>query len=244
MIMTRPGNFSHRRLADVGGTEGQFVEIACGLDRSRWDVHLTCNRAVGRLRARIEATGQSVWSFGPGSFSPRAFALALGGSPANFVFHRIRVVHAFDSTATSLVSSPRPPGASSDSHASQRELGDPADSTGASLLSPGHCVWPTTSVVNAQVVARTAQRARAVAPRRIAGDSEWRGHGPLLARAEPTPTPGRAREPVGTLANLRPEKGTRDLVRAMALVRDRGAGEQLSRSGAMGRFAPTSSGDR
>src|SRR5438034_8839597 len=35
----------------------QFVEVACGLDRSRWDIHLTCLNAVGPLRARIEASG-------------------------------------------------------------------------------------------------------------------------------------------------------------------------------------------
>jgi len=54
MIATRPGVLLIGDTLHVGGTEGQFVEVACGLDRSRWDIHLTCLNAVGPLRARIE----------------------------------------------------------------------------------------------------------------------------------------------------------------------------------------------
>src|SRR5207249_6137166 len=45
-----------------GGTEGQFVEIACGLDRSRWDLHVGCVRAEGPLRTKLEAAGLRVRS--------------------------------------------------------------------------------------------------------------------------------------------------------------------------------------
>jgi len=32
-----------------GGTERQFVEVASRLDRSRWDVHVSCLKAEGPL---------------------------------------------------------------------------------------------------------------------------------------------------------------------------------------------------
>src|SRR2546425_10417907 len=42
----------------LGGTEGQFVELASRLDRSRWTVHVTCLRAEGPLRAKLEARSE------------------------------------------------------------------------------------------------------------------------------------------------------------------------------------------
>src|SRR5438445_11178542 len=96
MIMTRPGILLVGDSLNVGGTEGQFVEVACGLDRSRWDVHLTCLRAVGTLRARIEAAGLSVSSCGRGALKSPRFALAVWGLVRYLHSHRIRLVHSCD----------------------------------------------------------------------------------------------------------------------------------------------------
>src|SRR3989442_16034734 len=96
MIETRPGVLLIGDTLHVGGTEGQFVEVACGLDRSRWDIHLTCLDAVGPLRARIEASGMVVWSCGRGSFKSPRFVLAAWGLARYLRAHRIRLVHCFD----------------------------------------------------------------------------------------------------------------------------------------------------
>jgi len=96
MIATRPGVLLIGDTLHVGGTEGQFVEVACGLDRSRWDIHLTCLDAVGPLRARIEASGMVVWSCGRGSFKSPRFVLAAWGLARYLRAHRIRLVHCFD----------------------------------------------------------------------------------------------------------------------------------------------------
>ena len=226
MIVTRPGILLIGDSLNVGGTEGQFVEIACGLDRSRWDVHLTCNRAVGPLRARIEATGQSVWSCGPGSFKSPRFARALWRLARYLRAHRIRVVHAFDFYSDILgVIAARLAGVPT-VIASQRELGD--------LRTPLERRFYRLAmrladyvVVNAQAVAERLTLARAVAPRRIVVIP----NGVDTVRFSPAPSRPRrlaGHVTVGTLANLRPEKGLEHLVRAMALVRDRGAGEQLA----------------
>src|SRR5438093_7100350 len=123
MITQRPGILLIGDQLHVGGTEGQFVEVACGLDRSRWDVRLTCLRAVGPLRARIEAAGLSVWSCGRGSFKSPRFALAVYGLARYLRNHRIRLVHAFDFYSTVLgVLAARL--ARVPVIASQRELGD------------------------------------------------------------------------------------------------------------------------
>src|SRR5438445_11077898 len=95
MIMTRPGILLIGDSLNVGGTEGQFVEVACGLDRSRWDIHLTCLDAVGPLRARIEASGVVVWSCGRGSFKSPRFVLAACGLARYLRAHRTALVHSF-----------------------------------------------------------------------------------------------------------------------------------------------------
>src|SRR5256712_7242491 len=96
MIMTRPGILLIGDSLNVGGTEGQFVEVACGLDRSRWDVHVTCLRAVGPLRARLETAGIAVWSCGRESFKSPRCLLAVSGLVRYLRAHRIRLVQSFD----------------------------------------------------------------------------------------------------------------------------------------------------
>ena len=74
--------------------------------------------------------------------------------------------------------------------------------------------------MNSEAVAERLRLSRAVAP----GQLVVIPNGVDLARFSPAPEPRRGGPglvTVGTLANLRPEKGLRDLLRAMALVRDR-----------------------
>src|SRR2546425_4068726 len=226
MIVTRPGILLIGDSLNVGGTEGQFVEIACGLDRSRWDVHLTCNRAVGPLRARIEATGQSVWSCGPGSFKSPRFARALWRLARYLRAHRIRVVHAFDfySDILGVIAArlARVPTVI----ASQRELGD--------LRTPLERRFYRLAMrladyvlVNTEAVAERLRLARDLVPERIIVIP----NGVDAVRFSPAPIPPRRLSEhvrVGTLAHLRPEKGLEHLVRAMALVRERHPGHRLA----------------
>src|SRR5262249_26813427 len=121
---TRPGILLIGDTLHVGGTEGQFVEVACGLDRSRWDVHLTCLRAVGPLRARIETAGMRVWSCGRGPLKSPRFVLAVWGLALYLRAHRIRLVHCFDFYSNILgVVAARTAGVPA-VIVSQRELGD------------------------------------------------------------------------------------------------------------------------
>jgi glycosyltransferase involved in cell wall biosynthesis len=222
--MTRPGILLVGDSLNVGGTEGQFVEVACGLDRSRWDVHLTCNRAVGPLGARIEAAGLRVWSCGSGSFKSPRFALALWGLARYLRAHRIRLVHAFDYYSDILgVIAARLAGVPT-IIASQRELGD--------LRTPLERRFYRLAMrladyvlVNAEAIAERLRLARVLVPERIVVIP----NGVDTVRFAPAPRPPRrltGRVTVGTLANLRPEKGLEHLVRAMTLVRDRNPGEQ------------------
>ena len=80
----------------IGGTEGQFTEIACGLSRSGWEIDVSCLRAEGPLRSRLDAAGIRAWSGGPGSLkSPRA-VLAVLRLARYFRMRRISLVHSFD----------------------------------------------------------------------------------------------------------------------------------------------------
>src|SRR5207245_1449378 len=80
----------------LGGTEGQFVELASRLDRSMWDVHVSCIRAEGPLRARLEAAGVRAWSCGRGSLKSLG-ALARVWRLTRYLRHaRIDLVHTFD----------------------------------------------------------------------------------------------------------------------------------------------------
>src|SRR5213594_2555841 len=80
----------------LGGTEGQFVEIACRLDRSRWDPHVSCVRAEGPQRARLGAAGVQAWSCGKGSFKSTRFAVAVVKLARFLRAHRVRLVHCFE----------------------------------------------------------------------------------------------------------------------------------------------------
>jgi hypothetical protein len=81
---------------NLGGTEGQFAEVACGLDRSRWDLHVSCVRAEGPLRGRLEAAGLQPWSLGPSSFKSPGLAVAILRLAGYLRRHAVQLLHCFD----------------------------------------------------------------------------------------------------------------------------------------------------
>lgn len=201
----------------VGGMEGQFVEVATRLDRSRWNVDVACVQAVGPLRARLEAAGVHPWSCGPRSFKSPGLVLAICRLARDLRARRIQLLHAFDIYSNILgVLAARLAGVRA-VIASQRELPD---------LRPGlqrlarRVVLPLAShvIVNSEAIADGLRRARVARPRRIVVTP----NGVDLARFRPALR--RERGPhviVGTLANLRPEKAIQDLLWAAVLVRER-----------------------
>ncbi len=202
-----------------GGTEGQFVEIACGLDRSRWDLHVGCVRAEGLLRTKLEAAGLRAWScVGGTSFKSPRFAAAVLKLAGFLRAHRIRLVHSFDFYSNVLGVPAARLARVPVVIASQRDLGNlrpPLQRRlhNAVLRLADHVV------VNAEIVAEGVEKAGSVASSRIVvipnGVDTARFCG---APGEDRP-PGRAT--VGTVAMLRPEKGLLDLVRAAGHVVER-----------------------
>jgi len=201
----------------LGGTEGQFVEIARGLNRSRWSVHVGCFRAEGPNRARLDAAGVCPVSYGRHSLRSPRFALSVVGLARSLRAARIGLVHSFDFysnifgvLAARLARVPV--------IASQRDLGD---------LRPPLQRWVQRAtlrlagyvVVNTEAV---GQRLRAGG---IAADRIFLiPNGVDLSRFTSAAGSAAARSgrvSVGTLAVLRPEKAVADLVRAAPLVRAR-----------------------
>lgn len=203
---------------NFGGTEGQFVEVACRLGRPRWDVHVSCLRAEGPLRARLEAARVRAWSCGRGSLkSPRVLA-ALWELVGYIRAHGIHLVHSFDFYSNILgIPAARLAGVPA-VIASQRDLGDVRPGLQRRL----HRMMLRLAdhiLVNSETVAERVKLDRTIVPGRIVVVP----NGVDVMRFSPAHG-GRRRSGgimVGTLANLRPEKGIEDLVRAAARVVER-----------------------
>jgi len=200
----------------LGGTEGQFVELASRLDRSMWDVHVSCIRAEGPLRARLETAGVRAWSCGRGSLKSLGVLARVCGLARYLRHARIDLVHTFDfysnvvgGVAARLARVPAV-------IASQRDLGDLRPRLDRRLqylmLRMADRV-----LVNSEAVAERLRVHRA-----LAGRIAVIPNGVDLARFSPPSDRTRhaGRITVGTLANLRPEKGLADFVAAAALVRE------------------------
>ncbi len=202
----------------LGGTEGQFVEIATGLSRSGWDLSVSCLRAEGPLRARLEAAGLSPSSCGPRSLRSPRLLLAVLALGRRLRARRIHVVHAFDfySNVLGVLAGrlARVPVVV----ASQRDLGDLRPPfqrrIHGTVLRLAHRV-----LVNSPAVVERLPQGPALDPKRIV----LIPNGVDAERFSPR-TSARARRGervmIGTLGNLRPEKGLADLIRAAVLVRE------------------------
>ncbi len=200
---------------NLGGTEGQFVEVACGLDRSRWDLHVSCVRAEGPLRARLEAVGLQPWSLGPSSFKSPGLAVAILRLAAYLRRHAVRLVHCFD-FYSNIVGVPaarlaRTPAVI----ASQRDMGDLRSRSQQSIHSIALAL-ATHILVNSEAIAERLAHTRAVRQNRLVVIP----NGVDLTRFEPATALPNSNEvtTVATLANLRPEKGLVQLLEAAAIV--------------------------
>jgi glycosyltransferase involved in cell wall biosynthesis len=207
----------------LGGTEGQFVELASRLDRSRWTVHVTCLRAEGPLRDKLEASGVCAWSCGRGSLKSVGLLRCVWALVRYMRRERIGLVHSFDFYSNVVgVLAARLAGVPA-VIASQRDLGDlrprPQARVHSLMLRLADRV-----LVNSEAVAGRLRRHRALAGRIVVIPN-----GVDLVRFSPAPGSTRraAGITVGTLANLRPEKGLADLVSAAALVREACGGLRL-----------------
>jgi len=213
--MTRPRVLLVGDTLALGGTEGQFAEVGCGLSRTRWDVRVACLRAEGPLRARLETSGVGVASMAGRS------ALTIGGMAGILALARrlrqecVALVHTFDyySNVRGVIAARL---ARARVIASQRDLGN-LRSPRQERLQRLALRLADRVLVNSPAVDNVV-KAAGVRPERIA----LVPNGVDLDRFRPVL---RARAPevvvVGTLANLRPEKGVVDIVRAAALLRER-----------------------
>ncbi len=200
---------------NLGGTEGQFAEVACGLDRSRWDLHVCCVRAEGPLRARLEAVGLRPWSVGPSSFRSPSLAVAVLRLARYLRRHSVRLVHCFDFYSNILgVSAARLTGTPV-VIASQRDMGNLRSRAQQSIHSMALGL-ATHVLVNSDAIAARLAGTRAARRGRLAVIH----NGVDLARFAPAPAASSGRTPmtVATLANLRPEKGLVQLIEAAAVV--------------------------
>lgn len=200
----------------MGGTERQFTEIARGLAHSGWDVRVVCLRAEGPLRARLEEAGIDPWSCGEGSLKSPAFVRGVWRLARYIRRHRIGLVHSFDFYSNAygvLASRLARTGAVI---ASQRDLGNLRTPTqqriNRMMLRLAHHVLANSEAAAARVREGAGVRQEHLVVVRNGVDT---------LRFRPRELNGDA-QPVrvfGTVANLRPEKGLTDLVRATALVR-------------------------
>lgn len=192
------------------------MEIACRLDRSRWDLHLSCVRAEGPLRTKLEAAGLHAWScVGTSSFKSPGIVAAILKLAGFLREHRIRLVHSFDFYSNVLgvpaARLARVPAVI----ASQRDLGNLRPSLQRRLHGMVLRLADRV-VVNAEIVAEGIERAGIVGSSRIVVIPNGVDTARFCdARGEGSP-PGRVT--VGTMAMLRPEKGLLDFVRAAGHV--------------------------
>jgi glycosyltransferase involved in cell wall biosynthesis len=209
---------------NVGGTEGQFVEIACRLPRARWDVRAACLRPEGPLRGRLERAGVHPWRCGTGSlWTPRAGAV-LVQLARRLRRERISVVHSFD-FYSNFVGVLAARAARVPVVASQRNLGTRHETLARRAASRLVLRLAHRIVVNSPAVATWLQQERAATADKIdvvvngVDLTRFRREGARAARA--THDGEAERITIGTVSNLRPEKGLLQLVMAAAFLRER-----------------------
>jgi glycosyltransferase involved in cell wall biosynthesis len=216
MSAVRPSVVLMGDTLNFGGTEGQLVEVACGLDRTRWDLDVACIRAEGPLRARLEAAGIPAWSCGRGSFKSARLLGAIRSLSRRLRARKVRIVHSFDFYSNVLgVPAARLAGVPV-VIASQRDLGNLRPPL-QQRLQRAMLGLATHVLVNSHAIADRLAGTRAARSGRISVIH----NGVDLSRFGPARTPAR-KEPgitVTVLANLRPEKGIVQIVEAAAVVK-------------------------
>jgi glycosyltransferase involved in cell wall biosynthesis len=204
----------------VGGTEGQFVEIACRLPRARWDVRAACLRPEGPLRARLQRAGVHPWRCGTGSLWTPSAGAALVRLARRLRSERIGLVHTFD-FYSNIVGVLAARAAGVPVVASQRNLGTRHRTVARRAASRLVLRLAHRIVVNSPAVADWLQ-AEGLAPARkidviVNGVDVSRFRRAAGRAAGPDPE----HVVIGTVANLRPEKGLLHLVTAAAFLRER-----------------------
>jgi glycosyltransferase involved in cell wall biosynthesis len=200
---------------NLGGTEGQFTEVACGLDRTRWDLHVSCVRAEGALRGRLEAVGLQPWSLGPSSFKSPGLAVAILRLATYLRRHAVRLVHCFDFYSNIVGVSAARLARTPVVIASQRDMGDLRSRSQQSIHSMALGL-ATHILVNSEAIAARLAHTRAARRNRLGVIP----NGVDLTRFGPgaSPSNGSQVAKVATLANLRPEKGLGQLLEAAGIV--------------------------
>jgi glycosyltransferase involved in cell wall biosynthesis len=198
----------------LGGTEGQFAELAVGLDRARWDLRVACIRAEGPLRARLERAGLSPRSLGPASFKSPELAPVILRLAGYLRRQAVRLVHCFDFYSNLLGVPAARLARTPVVIASQRDMGD-LRSRGQQAIHALALRLATHVLVNSDAIAARLRQAGRAREDRLTVIR----NGVDLARFAPAGT-ANGSEPVmvATLANLRPEKGLVQLVEAAAIV--------------------------
>ncbi len=208
---------------DLGGTEGQFTELALRLDRTRWDVEVACMRPEGPLLKPLNAAGVRPWRCGPPSFKSPLLLAAIVAFARRIRARRIDVLHSFGfySNILSL-----PAGRLAGLRAvvgSQRDLGI--------LRPPLQGVLHRFALRMARDVVVNSEAVRDVASNRVvpSGRITVVPNGVDIVRFAPGPPRTHVGEGllVGTVSNLRPEKGLAHLVRAVHVMREQGRHARL-----------------
>jgi glycosyltransferase involved in cell wall biosynthesis len=200
---------------NLGGTEGQFVELGRGLDRSRWLVSVACIRAEGPLRARLEQAGVEPWSCGGGSFLSPRFVPTVLRLARRLSATKVDLLHSFDFYSNILAIPAARLARVPVVIASQRDLGELRPRYqhrvhAAALRLATHVL------VNSTAVADRLQGTRAARTGRLSVIY----NGVDVTRFAPSGATRIApeRTVVGALASLRPYKGLLQLVEAAAEV--------------------------
>jgi L-malate glycosyltransferase len=197
-----------------GGTESQFVEIACGLSRARWSVHVACLRPEGPLAARLDAAGLPAWRCGPASLKSPRFAVSVLRLVRWIRRHRIAICHSFDFYTNRLAVVAGRLARQGIVIASQRDLGNLLASSQQRvqeiLVSLADAVTVNSPAIAERLISRGIVREDRVIV--VQNGVDLRRFRPAQ---EGSP---RAVTRVVSIGNLRPEKGHDDLVKAAGIV--------------------------
>jgi len=217
--MTLPAILLVGDTLDLGGTEGQFVEVASRLDRRRFEVHVSCLRPEGPLRARLDAAGLSVFRSGRGSLRPIPFLAAVWSLVRYIRRRRIRLVHSFGFYSNVLAVPAARLSRRSAVIASQRDLGDVRSAFRARVQTAA-LRGADRVLVNSPAILEALSQSSGIAADRVVVVR----NGVDLSRFRPRAHDGAATRPgltIGTLGKLRSEKGIADFVTAAARVNGR-----------------------